>query len=64
MTKEYSPETLSEVARLKRDLEQYTRYGYEGIFLTKQWDELVGIVGDEEATAWYQTIEYQQGRFV
>lgn len=43
--------------QLKRELYEYNHHGYEGIFLTKQWDQLVELIGDEEATAWYKTLD-------
>lgn len=46
------------ITQLKRDIEKYTSYGYPCVFLTQQWDDLVALIGDEEATAWYQTLDY------
>lgn len=43
--------------QLKRDVAAYNRYGYEGVFLTAQWDELVALIGDEAATAWYRGLD-------
>lgn len=49
-----------EITRLKRDIDKYTRYGYQCVFLTQQWDDLVALIGDEEATAWYKTLDYSE----
>lgn len=49
-----------EITRLNRDIDKYTRYGYQCVFLTQQWDDLVALIGDEEATAWYKTLDYSE----
>ena len=44
--------------QLKRDIEKYTRHGYQCVFLTQQWDDLVALIGDEAATTWYKTLDW------
>lgn len=49
-------ETDREVAQLKKDVAKYNHWGFEGVFLTSQWDRLVELIGDEEATKWYKSL--------
>lgn len=52
-----SNETQAKIVKLKKDVAKYNHWGFEGVFLSSQWDELVELIGDEEATRWYKSLD-------